>query len=275
MQYHSVPHRDQRSPSGETISAPASLLAVSSPNSGLTGRIHSVETCGSVDGPGLRFVVFMQGCPLRCLYCHNPDCRDVTGGQVTTVEALIAEIQRYRSYMQASGGGITVSGGEPLLQPEFVAELMRQCQALGIHTALDTSGFSDLTSAQRVLQYTDLVLLDIKSYDPKRFIQVTQVSREPTLCLARYLHQIGKPTWIRFVLVPGLTDDVENVAALAQFVAHLTNIERVEVLPFHQMGAYKWEELGYDYLLKETQSPSPELVERVRLQFREYGVSVR
>ncbi|MGR3277894.1 pyruvate formate-lyase-activating protein [Acaryochloris marina NIES-2412] len=276
MQYHLIPHQDQRSPSGETISDPVSLLAVSSADSGqMTGRIHSVETCGSVDGPGLRFVVFMQGCPLRCLYCHNPDCRDATGGQVTTVEALITEIKRYQSYMQASGGGITVSGGEPLLQPKFVAELMCQCQALGIHTALDTSGFSDLASAQQVLQYTDLVLLDIKSYDPERFTQVTQVSREPTLYIARYLHQMGKPTWIRFVLVPGLTDDSEDVADLAQFVASLTNVERVEVLPFHQMGAYKWEQLGYDYRLKETPPPSPELVERVRLQFREHGVSVR
>lgn len=241
----------------------------------LTGEIHSVETCGSVDGPGLRFIIFTQGCPLRCLYCHNPDCRDHQGGQTTTVEALITDIQHYRSYMDASGGGVTVSGGEPLLQPQFVAELMRQCQTLGIHTALDTSGYSDLASAQQVLQYTDLVLLDLKSYDPQRFTQVTQVSREPTFRLARYLSEIGKPTWIRFVLVPNLTDNVENVANLAQFVATLTNIEWVEVLPFHQMGAYKWEQLGYDYRLQETQPPSPELVARVCQQFRDYGLSVR
>lgn len=273
MQRQPTTHRDQRQP---TISASAPLLAPPALDSGqVTGRIHSVETCGSVDGPGLRFVVFTQGCPLRCLYCHNPDCRDLTDGQPTTVDALMAEIQRYQSYMQASGGGVTVSGGEPLLQPEFVAALMHQCQAVGIHTALDTSGFSDLASAQQVLPYTDLVLLDIKSYDPRQFTQVTQVSREPTLRLAHYLHEIGKPTWIRFVLVPGLTDDVENVAGLAQFVATLTNVKQVEVLPFHQMGAYKWERLGYDYLLKETPLPSPELVARVCRQFREYGVSVR
>lgn len=276
MQRPSTTDWDQRQPSGGAISAPATLLAPSSADAvEFTGRIHSVETCGSVDGPGLRFVVFTQGCPLRCLYCHNPDCRDATGGHPTTVDALIADIQRYQTYMAASGGGVTVSGGEPLLQPEFVAELMRRCQVLGIHTALDTSGFSDLASAQQVLQYTDLVLLDIKSYDPQRFTQVTQISREPTIRLARYLSQIGKPTWIRFVLVPHLTDDVENVASLAQFVATLTNVERVEVLPFHQMGAYKWEQLGYDYQLKETSPPSPELVARVCQQFREYGVSAR
>ena len=151
MQRLSISYKEQRPSSSGTISPPLPFLDPTDSNSGqITGRIHSVETCGSVDGPGLRFVVFTQGCPLRCLYCHNPDCRDVTGGQVTTVGDLMAEIQRYRSYMQASGGGVTVSGGEPLLQPEFVAELMRQCQALGIHTALDTSGFSDLTSAQQV-----------------------------------------------------------------------------------------------------------------------------
>jgi pyruvate formate lyase activating enzyme len=234
-----------------------------------------VETCGTVDGPGIRFVVFTQGCPLRCLYCHNPDSRDPEGGYETSVEALIQEIQHYRTYMNASGGGVTASGGEPLFQAEFVAELFRQCQALGIHTALDTSGYSDRHSVDLVLPHTDLVLLDIKSFDPEIYTHVTHVSLEPTLHLAHYLDQIHKPTWIRFVLVPGLTDAPHNIAGLAQFVAQLTNVERLEVLPFHQMGAYKWEQLGYPYLLKDVQPPTPETVEQVRNQFRQYRLFVQ
>ncbi len=239
-----------------------------------TGRIHSVETCGTVDGPGIRFVVFTQGCPLRCLYCHNPDCRAVEGGRTVTVDELVSEILRYRAYLTASGGGVTVTGGEPLLQPEFVAELLRRCQAEGLHTVLDTSGFSDVAAAQRVLHHTDLVLLDIKSFKPDLYHQVTQVSLEPTLRLARYLQEIHKPTWVRFVLVPGITDPPANVAGLAQFVSTLTNIERVEILPFHQMGAYKWEALGYDYTLQEIQPPSPSQVAQVKAQFQHYGLSV-
>ncbi|MEM9908815.1 MAG: pyruvate formate-lyase-activating protein [Cyanobacteria bacterium P01_D01_bin.44] len=239
-----------------------------------TGRIHSVETCGTVDGPGIRFVVFTQGCPLRCLYCHNPDCRTVEGGHEETVTNLMAEIVRYRSYMTASGGGVTVSGGEPLMQPEFVAELFRRCQAEGIHTTLDTSGFSDLAAAQQVLPHTDLVLLDIKSFDPDLYHRVTHVSQEPTLRLANYLKKIQKPTWIRFVLVPGLTDPQKNVEGLAEFVSTLTNVEWVEVLPFHQMGAYKWEALGYDYRLKGTAPPSQEQVEQVKAQFQRHGLNV-
>ncbi|MEM9568021.1 MAG: radical SAM protein, partial [Cyanobacteria bacterium P01_E01_bin.34] len=143
-----------------------------------TGRIHSIETCGTVDGPGIRFIVFTQGCPLRCLYCHNPDCRAVEGGRLVTVAELRSEIVKYRAYLAASGGGVTVSGGEPLLQPEFVAELMHACHAEGLHTALDTSGFSNLDAAKQVLEHTDLVLLDIKSFHPDLFRRVTNVSIE-------------------------------------------------------------------------------------------------
>ncbi|MEM9809311.1 MAG: pyruvate formate-lyase-activating protein, partial [Cyanobacteria bacterium P01_D01_bin.56] len=182
------------------------MALASPPLTTTTGRIHSVETCGTVDGPGIRFVVFTQGCPLRCLYCHNPDCRTVEGGHTVTIDELLADIVRYRTYLDMSGGGVTVTGGEPLMQPEFVAELLRCCQAEGLHTALDTSGFSDLRAAQQVLPHTDLVLLDIKSFEPNLYHRVTHVSQEPTLRLANYLKEIAKPTWIRFVLVPGLTD---------------------------------------------------------------------
>ncbi|MBF2072943.1 MAG: pyruvate formate lyase-activating protein [Synechococcales cyanobacterium C42_A2020_086] len=239
------------------------------------GRIHSIETCGTVDGPGIRFVIFTQGCLLRCLYCHNPDTRDPFQGREVTVDQVMQEIQKYQSYMQASGGGVTISGGEPLLQPEFVREICRRCHELGIHTALDTSGFPDFERSKPVLDYVDLVLLDIKSYDPQTYHRVTSVSIEPTLHFARYLSDIHKPTWIRFVLVPGLTDDPVNVEGLAQFVATLGDcVEKVEVLPFHKMGEYKWQELGYDYQLKDTPPPSPQLIQQVMETFRRYGLRV-
>lgn len=238
----------------------------------ITGRIHSLETCGTVDGPGLRFVVFTQGCPLRCLYCHNPDCRDLAGGQTMTVPLLLAEIQKYRAYL--SHGGVTVSGGEPLMQPEFVAELLRGCHELGLHTAIDTSGYIPINVAQPALEQADLVLLDIKSYDSTTYNHVTSVNLKPTLDFARHLCEIRKPTWIRFVLVPGLTDAPDNVAGLAEFVSHLDNVERVEVLPFHKMGEYKWASLGYPYQLQETQPPTPELVANTVRQFAQRGLKV-
>ncbi|AFZ50415.1 pyruvate formate-lyase-activating protein [Dactylococcopsis salina] len=238
------------------------------------GRIHSIESCGTVDGPGIRFVIFTQGCPLRCLYCHNPDCRHIEDGKEATIEELITEIQKYRSYMRFSGGGVTVTGGEPLMQPEFVTEIFKQCQALGIHTALDTSGYVPIAAAKPVLDYTDLVLLDIKSYKPDIYRTVTSVSVEPTLNFARYLSEIKQPTWVRFVLVPNLTDSVENIKELAAFVASLQNVEKLEVLPFHQMGTYKWEKLGYDYQLKETKPPSPDLIASTINIFQSYGIKV-
>jgi pyruvate formate lyase activating enzyme len=198
----------------------------------------------------------------------------VEGGRQVSAAQLVAEILPYQAYLAASGGGVTVSGGEPLLQPEFVTAVLQQCQAAGLHTALDTSGFAPLATAQTVVQHADLVLLDLKSFDPKLYRRLTHVSLEPTLKLAQYLNEIQKPTWIRFVLVPELTDPVHNVAGLAQFVAGLTNVERLEILPFHQMAAYKWQQLGHEYVLQDTQPPRPELIERVKQQFRHYGLSV-
>jgi pyruvate formate lyase activating enzyme len=237
-----------------------------------SGYIHSVETCGTVDGPGIRFVIFTTGCPLRCLYCSNPDCRYLENGKQVSVDELIAEIQKYTNYMKASGGGVTISGGEPLYQPEFIREVFRRCKELGIHTALDTSGFCDLEIAKSVLEFVDLVLLDIKSFDPATYTKVTNVSITPTLYLAKYLSKIKKPTWIRFVLVPGLTDDPQNIAGLADFVATLNNVEKLEVLPFHKMGEYKWEELGYEYQLKNTPAPTPEQVQNTLNIFLSRGI---
>ncbi len=244
------------------------------PPSQTKGRIHSIETCGTVDGPGIRYVIFTQGCPLRCLYCHNPDCRTPHDGKEVTVDELITDIQKYRSYMEFSGGGVTITGGEPLMQPEFVLEIFRRCQNLGIHTVLDTSGYVKLATAKPILDYVDLVLLDIKSFDPKIYHQVTRVSLEPTLNFARYLSEINKPVWIRFVLVPNLTDPPHNIRGLAEFVSDLNNVKRVEILPFHKMGEYKWEQLGYEYLLKDTPPAPPELIETAKKIFQEYGIKV-
>lgn len=239
-----------------------------------TGRIHSVETAGTVDGPGIRYVIFTQGCPLRCLYCHNPDCRYISDGKQVAVDELLEDIQKYTTYMRFSGGGITVSGGEPLIQPHFVKAIFQRCHQLGIHTALDTSGFTKLEVAKPVLEEADLVLLDIKSFNPETFFKVTGIPVEPTLEFAKYLCEIGKPVWVRFVLVPGLTDDPKNIEGLADFIAKLNNVERVEVLPFHKMGEYKWEQLGYDYQLKDTQPPSPEEMQRVVKIFAQRGLKV-
>lgn len=237
------------------------------------GRIHSVETSSGVDGPGIRYVIFTQGCLLRCQYCHNPDTRDPLGGKEVTVDELIDDIKHYQSYLTYSGGGVTITGGEPLLQPEFVREIFRRCQALGIHTALDTSGFPDFERSQPVLDYVDLVLLDIKSFDPEIYHRTTNVAIEPTLHFARHLSTIQKPSWIRFVLVPGLTDDRANVEGLARFIATLKGVEKVEILPFHKMGEYKWKELGLPYLLGNTDPPTPKQIEAARAIFRRQGLN--
>ncbi|NJK34860.1 MAG: pyruvate formate lyase-activating protein [Oscillatoriales cyanobacterium SM2_2_1] len=242
------------------------MLSSAPSTNAVRGRVHSWETMGTVDGPGIRYVVFMQGCPLRCLYCHNPDCQAITGGQEHTVEEILQDILRYRSYLRH--GGVTVSGGEPLMQPAFVAALLQECQRWGLHTALDTSGCASLEAAAMVIPYADLVLLDIKSGDPELYRTVTGGSLTPTVAIARYLAELGKPVWIRYVLVPGLTDQPHNIGAVADFVATLGNVLRVEVLPFHKMGEYKWMELGLDYRLKETPEPTPD---QVRLAKQIFG----
>jgi pyruvate formate lyase activating enzyme len=239
----------------------------------LQGYIHSLETCGTVDGPGIRCVIFTAGCPLRCLYCANSDCRSQENGKPIGVDELMTEIQKYTPYMNASGGGVTVSGGEPLTQPEFVAELFRRCKALNIHTALDTSGYCDLQTAIPVLEQADLVLLDIKSFQPDTYRRVTGVALEPTLAIANHLNTLGKPVWVRYVLVPGLTDEQSNLEGLADYLATLTVVEKVEVLPFHKMGEYKWEQLGYTYQLKDTQPPTLEQVEAALAIFRSRGLN--
>ena len=237
----------------------------------MIGRIHSIETGGTVDGPGIRYVIFFQGCPLRCLYCHNPDTRDPAQGKETSVEELLEDIKKYKSYFKFSGGGVTVSGGEPLLQPKFLIELLKALKNEGIHTAVDTSGYANLEAVKEVFDYTDLVLLDIKSINPDTFKKVASVDIEPTLNLAKYLAEKNIKMWIRYVVVPGLTDSILDAQKLADYLASFKNIEKVEILPFHKMGEYKWEALGYDYTLKGTLPPDETLIKDIKDLFNKKG----
>ncbi len=235
------------------------------------GYIHSVVTGGGVDGPGLRFVVFLSGCRLRCQYCHNPDSWIMQDGKKTPVSELLHEISDYKEFL-AGKGGVTASGGEPLAQPDFIKALFQGCKAMGLHTALDTSGFLGADADDDLLKATDLVLLDIKHFDPAQYEVVTGGELAPTLKFAERLAEIKKPVWLRYVLVPGLTDDTDTIEKLAAYARALGNVERVEVLPFHKMGEPKWEALGYGYKLKGTEPPSPDLTAKVRTIFWSHGL---
>ncbi|MBE0477276.1 MAG: pyruvate formate lyase-activating protein [Coriobacteriia bacterium] len=237
------------------------------------GIVHSTEVGSFVDGPGIRFVVFLAGCPLRCQYCHNPDAWQCKG-EPTEAEEVLGRIASSADFLKAGCGGVTLSGGEPLMQAEFAHEILEGSKDLGLHTALDTSGYLGDRLTDEMLEAIDLVLLDIKSYDPETYREVTGVDVEPTLRLAERLSELRQPAWIRFVLVPGLTDAPENVAGLARFVGRLANVQRVEILPFHQMGKHKWEELRLPYKLADTQPPTPEEVGRVRAVFEAQGLAV-
>jgi pyruvate formate lyase activating enzyme len=236
-----------------------------------TGRIHSIETCGTVDGPGIRFVLFMQGCPLRCLYCHNPDTWDAGKGRETTTEDILAEIKKYRNYMNLSGGGVTITGGEPLMQTEFVDELVNMLKKQGIHTAVDTSGGIATKAAFNILKKCDLVLLDIKSYNKDTYKKLTGVKLSPTLKTMEYLSENNINTWVRFVLVPGITDNLDEVEELAKYISQFVNIEKIEVLPFHKLGEYKWEELGFDYRLADISEPSSAQLRKVTDIFKKHN----
>lgn len=235
------------------------------------GYVHSVETGGAVDGPGLRFVVFLTGCALRCLYCHNPDTWHMPDGKKTGVASLLNEIAEYRVFLQRTGGGVTATGGEPLAQPEFLTALFQGCKALGLHTALDTSGFLGANATDALLAATDLVLLDIKSFGSETYKRLTGGNLAPTLRFAERLAAMGKPVWLRYVLVPGITDDLKSIEALAAYANRL-GMEKVEVLPFHKMGESKWEALDLPYTLKGTQPPSAALVAKVKDIFVGHGL---
>ncbi len=238
------------------------------------GSVHSWDVSIGVDGPGSRFVMFLAGCPLRCLYCHNPDTWQMRSGQRRSAADLIEQVRPFARFISVAGGGVTASGGEPLLQSHFVTEFFRGCKELGLHTALDTSGFLGARASDELLDLTDLVLLDIKSYDPDTYRQVTSGEVAPTLRFAQRLAERGNRMWIRFVLVPGLTDAVDNVEGIARFTASLGDaVERVEVLPFHRLGAAKYEALGLRFPLADTLPPDDGLLARVHAQFRHYGLA--
>ncbi|MHA6758449.1 pyruvate formate-lyase-activating protein [Streptacidiphilus sp. PAMC 29251] len=239
----------------------------------VSGSVHSWDLSTGVDGPGTRFVTFLSGCPLNCLYCHNPDTKRMRNGRRTSADEIVAEAAKYTRFIRAAGGGATVSGGEPLLQPLLTGELLhRYKHDLGLHTALDTSGFLGVRATDSLLADTDLVLLDIKSWQPELYRRVTGRPLRPTLDFARRLADLGKEVWVRFVLVPGLTDDPENVAGVARFAASLGNVSRVDVLPFHKLGAAKYEALGERFELADTPSPDAAQLAAATAAFREQGL---
>lgn len=245
-----------------------SSAAPAMPGCNTQGLVHSLESFGSVDGPGVRFVVFLQGCNLRCRYCHNPETWACGCGQPWTAGDLFQHVWRYRNYW-GKKGGITVSGGEPLLQMDFVTELFRLARAKKVHTAIDTAGEpfrpddpAYLAAFDALMDVTSLVILDLKEIDPEKHRRLTGKSNENILAMARHIADLGVPLWIRHVLVPGLTDDEEGLRQTGAFIASLPTVQRVEVLPYHTLGLFKWQKLGIPYSLTDAQPPTDEQVRR-------------
>ncbi|QDE30806.1 pyruvate formate lyase 1-activating protein [Shewanella polaris] len=239
------------------------------------GRIHSVESFGTVDGPGIRYIAFMQGCLMRCQYCHNRDTWDLDGGKETSVDEIMSQVITYQPFLEASGGGITASGGEAILQAQFVSELFKACKNKGIHTCLDTNGFVRKYEPviDELLDNTDLVLLDIKQMDDAKHIELTKVSNHRTLQFAQYLTKRNIKTWIRYVVVAGFTEDVESAIALADFIKPMSNVEKVELLPYHPLGEHKWQAFGETYTLAHISPPSNEIMQKIQQVFVDRGIN--
>ena len=235
--------------------------------------IHSFESFGTKDGPGIRFVLFLQGCPLRCLFCHNPDTWKRKDFKMEwTTDEVFNEIKKVKGFIKS--GGVTVSGGEPLMQAEFIEQLFVKCHEEGIHTAVDTSGFMFNEQIKATLAVTDLVLLDVKHIVPHKYKALTGQPLEPTLEFLDYLQSIDKPTWIRYVLIPGYTDDEADLKAWSQKIATYSNVERVDLLAFHQMGQSKWEQMGLKYELSAIEPPSAEEIVKAETIMKSYGLPV-
>ncbi|GGI04999.1 pyruvate formate-lyase-activating protein [Egicoccus halophilus] len=249
----------------------AALALAAAPDT-VSGAVHSWDVSTNVDGPGTRFVAFLAGCPLRCLYCHNPDTWSRRSGTPTTAEDLLARIDRYRRFIDVAGGGVTLSGGEPLLQPAFVEAVLRGCRERGLHTALDTAGSVGHLASDALLDQVDLVLLDIKSWGSPSYAELTGGRLAPTLAFARRLAARGQRTWLRFVVVPGHTDRDDVVEGVAGFAASLGCVERVDVLPMHRLATAKYEALGLDDPMADVEPPSPETVAHVREIFTSHGL---
>ena len=238
----------------------------------IVGRVHSIESFGAVDGPGIRFVVFLQGCPLQCRYCHNPDSWDPAYGKKMSAGALLEEILSYRNFIK--NGGVTISGGEPLLQHEFVRELLAGCREHGVHTAVDTAGSIPLAVCKGAVDAADMLLLDIKDIDSGDCEKLTGMGNERAFELLDYCESVQKPVWIRHVVVPSLTLDWDKLARLADKLSGYGCVEKVELLPFHKMGEYKWETLGRTYSLADVQPPTREEMEKAREIFRSRGIQL-
>jgi pyruvate formate lyase activating enzyme len=239
---------------------------------GEMGFLHSFTTGSTVDGPGVRVVAWTSGCQFRCLYCHNPDTWKLKNGRPVTIKQAAEELRKYRAGLKIMAGGFTLSGGEPLMQDRFAVRLFTAARNMGIHTALDTNGALGKRLSAEELGNVDLVLLDIKSWDKERHRRVTAMEIDPVLDFARRLADIKKPVWLRYVLVPHLTDNADDICRLAEFAASLGNIERVDVLPFHQLGEFKWKELKLKYELNSLQPPKPEIIQETLDQFRAKGL---
>jgi len=237
------------------------------------GFLHSFTTGSAVDGPGVRVVAWTAGCQWRCLYCHNPDTWTMTNGIPVTLARATEELGKYRHGVRAMKGGFTLSGGEPLMQHRFAVKLLSAAHGMGIHTALDSNGYYGHRLSDADLEQIDLVLLDLKGWDSERHRHLTGMENGPTLEFARRLGERKRPIWVRFVLVPGLTDDAAQITEIARFAAGLGVVERVDVLPFHQMGRFKWKQLGLPYALDDVKPPSTELVERTLAIFRGAGLT--
>jgi pyruvate formate lyase activating enzyme len=240
--------------------------------SGDMGFLHSFTTGSAVDGPGIRVVAWTSGCMWRCRYCHNPDTWTLGNGLPVTVTRAVEELKKYRTGLEVMGGGLTLSGGEPLMQHRFAARFLAESKALGIHTAVETNGYFGDRLSDAELDAVDLVLLGIKSWGAERHKALTGMDIAPTLAFAERLAARRTPVWIRFVLVPGLTDDPEILDGIAEYAARLGNVQRVEVLPFHQLGSYKWERLGLDYSLAGVSPPTEEASEHACAVFRARGL---
>jgi pyruvate formate lyase activating enzyme len=241
----------------------------------LFGYCHSYETSSRYDGPGLRIVLFVSGCLLRCTYCHNPDTWHLKDGTYVSADQVLGRLGDFAPVLRSLGGGLTISGGEPMVQLAFTRRIFAGAREMGLHTAIETSGFLGDRADESYLSAIDLVLLDIKSSDPDTYRRVTGRDLAPTLRFAERLASLSKPVWVRFTLVPGATDDPANVDGIARFVAPMKNVEWVEVQPFHQMGEFKWKAMGLEYQHLNTPPPSRELVDRVIGQFRDAGCRAR
>jgi pyruvate formate lyase activating enzyme len=240
--------------------------------SGDMGFLHSFTTGATLDGPGVRVVAWTAGCQFRCLYCHNPDTWTMRNGFPIALAKAVGELAKYRHGLKIMSGGLTLSGGEPLMQDRFTLKLLAAAKDMGIHTALDTNGYLGNRVTDAELEAIDLVLLDIKSWNADRHRRLTGMDIGPVLEFGRRLAGHNKTIWLRFVLVPGLTDDAEDIAGIARYAANLGVVERVDVLPFHQMGRYKWNVLGIPYQLAEVEPPSREQIERACAHFRQAGL---